>query len=125
MNIQKINTYILDCIDHDAYGFECDNDKEKLQFLYDTFISEYWYPQNVQRYNNNKTLGFQNWISGLPTVFTVDFSNFDIWNKAIELGLLKQDPTDKQIDSFLPKWFHIIAFRTFVLMRKNGVNTNA
>lgn len=122
MNIEKINQYILDCIDNDAYDVECNSDTEKLQFLMNTFIKEAWFHNNIKRHETKQNC-FQEWIAGLPTVYTVDFSNYDIWNRAIELELLKPNPTDKQIEAFLANWFRIIAFRTFVLMRKNGVQT--
>jgi len=44
-----------------------------------------------------------------------------VWNKAVELELLKPEPTDRQIENLLKRWFHIIAQRTFMLMRKHAV----
>ena len=114
----------MDCLDITPYTGEHNmNDKEQLQFLLDTFQKEALYKYNLIRLGSIDKC-FQDWLAGLPSIFNIDFNNYDIWKKAVELELLPANPTDKQIDAFLPKWFHTIQFRTFVLMRKHGINTH-
>ena len=38
----KVYPYILDAITPENYDVTCKTDTEKLQFLYNTFISEFW-----------------------------------------------------------------------------------
>lgn len=121
MNKKLVNHYIMQCIDLEPYlGNHSLSDTEQLQELFNIFESEYLYENNLKRYGTQVRC-FQEWIAGLPTVFDVDFTNFGIWNKAIELQILKPDPTDKQIENLLQRWFHIIAQSTFMLMRKHGI----
>lgn len=122
MNQKAVNQYIMQCIDLEPYIGEHNlSDAEQLQELFNTFKSEYLYEENLKRYGTPVRC-FQEWIAGLPTVFNVDYQNFDVWNKAVQLEILKPEPTDRQIENLLGRWFHIIAQRTFMLMRKNNVN---
>ena len=119
LNIKAFN-YILNCIDGEGYGKTLFTDKDKLQFLADTFKSEYCYPQNLKYYGSySKT--FENWLMGLPSCFNVDFSNYDIIRIAKEWESLPLNATEKQEDKIIENWFKFITNKTFQLMKKYNV----
>ena len=128
MNIEKkptklklINTYILNAIDGEGYGKVLNTDKEKLQFLVDTFNHEYSFPDNLKRYPNNQER-LNNWIQGLPSSFNIDFNHDNIIKVSKELNLLPIDATSKQEDKIITNWFNLIAYKTIVLIRKNNIS---
>lgn len=114
---EKAQAYILDCINSEAYGVVTTTDQEKLQFLYDTFIKEYWYPYNEQRYHTKEN-AFREWIMGLPTPFSIDFSNYDIIQLAKSWGSIPANATEQQEDRIINNYFRFIANHTFQLFRK-------
>ena len=117
---QKTYSYILDCIDSEGYDVSVKTDKEKLQFLYDTFVSEQGY--NI-KYYNSEPKAFQNWIMGLPSCFTIKFTNFDI----LELYKIWHDVnvlTEKQEQKILDNYWDFITVKTFQLFKKFKINQN-
>jgi hypothetical protein len=116
----KINPYILNAIDADAYDKELTTDKEKLQFLADCFKDEYVYPENVRRYPNKQVL-FAEWLKGLPSCFNIDYTYFDIITLSKAWGTIPQDASEKQEDKVCQNWFLMIAQKTFSLMEKHNV----
>ena len=114
--------YILDTIEpYDDK--ELNTDKEKLQFLYDCFFSEYWYDYNKQRYAGNQVRGFADWLAGLPSVFTVAFEWYDIISLAKRWGSLPEDATERQEDKICENWFNLVANKTFQLFKRHNINT--
>ena len=66
--------YILDAIDSDGYAITTNSDAEKLQFLANTFKSEYLFPYNLKRYGTIQNV-LTEWIMGIPSSFNIDFKN--------------------------------------------------
>jgi len=124
MNRTELNkvvfAYILDAIDGEGYGQTFANDAEKLQFLADTFKSEFCYPENL-RYYGNYVNCFANWLMGLPSCFNVDFENYKILELAKSWGCLPINATEKQEDKIINTWFNWMANKTFQLMKKHKV----
>lgn len=109
-------SYILSNIDETTYGIQFDNgkDKERLQFLYDTFKSEYGW--SIARYGLQNA--FREWIMGLPSVYTIDFENYKIIQLAIKWGSLPVTHTDAQAQKILDNWFNFVTVHTFKLFKK-------
>lgn len=124
MTTKELNTkcfaYILNAIDGSGYGRELTTEQDKLQFLADTFKSEYAYPENI-RYYGSFTKCFTGWLQGLPSSFNIDFENYRIIEIAKEWGSIPQNATDKQEDKILDNWFNLITSKTFQLMKKHKV----
>lgn len=113
----KAYRYILDSIDSEAYDVVTTSNQEKLQFLYDTFVSEHGY--NIERIGHYKA--FTNWIQGLPTVFNIAFTNYDIIQLAKSWGSLPKDATKKQEDKIVENYWNFITVKTFQLFQKYGI----
>ena len=124
----KVFPYILDCIDSEEYinsiynpnNFNPKTDREKLQFLYNVFISEYW-SRHKTYYKGNMIDCFKNWLMGLPSVFNVDFENYKILEIAIQWGSIPESASEKQKDKILKNWFNFIAVKTFQLLKKHKI----
>lgn len=116
-----IDQYILDAITPENYDVVCTNDKEKLQFLADTFNSEYA-EQKHRHISTQDALAY--WFSGLPSVFNVVFSNYDIIQLAKSWGTLPQDATEKQEDKITSNYWIFMAAKTMQLMNRNGITIN-
>lgn len=105
--------YILDNIDGDNYGIELSTDAERIQFLHDTFYTEYGWM--VDRVGESKAL--TEWLMGLPSACHIAFMNHEILQIAKEWGSLPENPTEKQEDKILANWFNFIANKIGQLFR--------
>lgn len=114
---EKCFAYILNAIDGSGYGRELITDKDKLQFLIDTFKSEYgWQAKRI-----GYLKAFNEWIQGLPSSFNIDYSYCDIIAIAKKWGSLPTNATKKQEDKVCENWFPLIANKSFQLMKKYKV----
>src|SRR5690606_15394518 len=96
--------YILSVIDGENYGQEPTTDKEKVDFVYQCFKSEAGHlVPRVGEY-----AAFNEWITGLPSSFNVEFRNYRIIEIAKEWGSIPADATEKQEDKILGNWFNLI-----------------
>lgn len=118
---QTINSYILDCIDGSGYGVALNSDKDKLQFLADTFKSEYGH--HISYYGSTQK-ALENWIMGLPSSFNVEFRNGGIIDLAIEWGSIPANASEAQKDKILANWFNLVAFKTIYLLFQNDISLN-
>ena len=109
--------YIIDAIDSDAYDVKTTTKKEKLQFLKDTFRSEYGFAISRMGEVN----AFKEWIQGLPSVFNIPFQNYEILQLAKKSGSLPQNATEKQEDRVLDNYWNFMAVKTFQAFRKYKV----
>lgn len=118
MQRAQINQYILDAIDTEGYDVEADTDKEKLQFLFDTFKSEYgWMIARKGLYG-----AFTEWLQGVPSAIRIDIYYSEIIKLAKQWGSLPQNATERQEDKITENWFPFMANRIFQLFRKHGIN---
>jgi hypothetical protein len=110
-----VKAYIIDQIDNSGYSEQVlITDSDKVQFLHDTFMSEYGW--RVSQVGQIKALS--DWFSGLPSCCTVAFYNSDILDLAVKWGSLPADYTERQADKILDNWFNLVANKTAQLFRK-------
>jgi hypothetical protein len=115
--------YILNAIDNSGYDSskKLTTDKEKLEFLAQTFVGEYCYPENIRYYGTIQDV-MKNWIMGLPSSFNIDFENYRIIEIAKEWHSLRHNATEKSEDKIIENWFNLIAFKTFQLFKLHGID---
>ena len=116
---QKQNRFyereVIDSISSEGFDVkEPKTDKEKLQFLKDTFRSEFGF--QIERIGERKA--FEEWISGLPSSFNIEFTNVGILKLAKKSGSLPQDATEKQEARVLENYFNFITVKTFQAFNK-------
>lgn len=116
----NVRQYILDCIDSSGYDITTTTDAEKLQFLADTFNSEYVFKDNLKYYGSYQNM-FANWLMGLPSSFNIEFRNHYIIEIAKKWNSIPENATEKQEDKIIENWFLFIASHTEQLCRKHKV----
>ncbi len=117
-----VNEYILNCIPSateikSSWGIDVTTEKERLNFVFDCYQSEYNYEQNKKIYPNNQER-FSNWLMGLPSAINVDFENYVISEIGKKWGYLKSDATNKEVNKFTANWFNAMAFKIIQLHEK-------
>lgn len=117
---KQIDQYVLDCIDGSGYGVELKNDKEKIEFLLDTFTKEYCYPQNLQRYRTKQEV-FRQWCMGLPSCFNIEFENYKILELGKKWSFIKEDATERQEDEFINNYWNRLYMNVMQVARKHKV----
>jgi len=117
---QSIQKYVLDCINSENYGIETNTDKEKLQFLVDTFTNEYAYPQNIKRYGTIQNT-FVEWMKGLPSSFNIDFENYRLIELGKEWNFINDKSSEKEIDKYMERYWSGIYMALVALLRKHSI----
>lgn len=107
-----VNAYILNCIDGESYGRTFADNKEKVNFLMETFEKEYIHNNN--RKENPVNL-FASWCQGLPSSFNLAFENYRILEIAREWKTLSTTAAHYQEDKILGNWWNYIANKFFQL----------
>lgn len=114
--------YILNAIDASGYDVpEPKTDQEKLQFLADTFVSEYGH--QVKYYGSHQNT-LANWFAGLPSACNIEFRNHEIIRLAILWNSIPHNASEKQKDKIINNWFNYIAAKTIQLMGKYDITIN-
>lgn len=117
--------YLLDCIDTEGYESVTmtneSSDKEKLEFVLQTFRSEYCYAENLKRYGSYQNT-FANWLMGLPSSMKVDFENYRIIELCKSWGVLPANAIEKQEDKIINNWFNFMAAKFFQLCKSQKIN---
>ena len=114
--------YILDSIDGEGYGVQLETDKQKIDFVYDTFKSEYGY--TIEYYGNNEQRAFREYLAGLPSCINIEFRNYYILEMAKQWGSIPENATEKQQDKIISNWFNYIAINFFQLRAKLSLKEN-
>lgn len=109
--------YVIESIDSEGYDANPKTKKEKLQFLKDTFKSEYGHA--IARQGEQKA--FQEWMQGLPSSYNVEFYNNKILALAKKSGSLPQNATEKQEDRVIENYWNFMSVKTFQAFKKHGV----
>jgi len=110
--------YILAVISNENYSQqELTTEKEKLQFLYDTFIAEYGW--HIKRYGMQKALC--EWLQGLPSAINIAFYNHDIIALAKQWGSLPENATERQEDKIIDRYFVFMAVRILNLWHRHKI----
>lgn len=119
---EKCFAYILDAIPEpseiaEGWNIKAETDAERLQFVLNTFRSEYRY--NIERMGELN--GFREWLLGLPSAINIEFRNYNIIEIAKAWGSIPQDATEKMEDKIIENWFNLIANKFFQLCKRNKV----
>lgn len=125
MRKDKITKYVMDAIDPSGYDVVCENDKEKLQFLINTFNAEYNHDYNLRRLGSVQKV-FEEWLMGVPSCFNIDFYNHKIialgreWDILPPLAMPGKVHAAKE-DQFLQTWYARIYMRVKQLCYKHKI----
>lgn len=113
---KAVYDYVLNAIDFDG------TEKEKLNFFWETFKSEYGYAENFKRYGTmQKTV--EEWLKGLPSAVNIDFTYYDIEKLLREWGYLKDNSTPKKVEKEVDFYWHRCAGALLILLNKYTENT--
>ena len=112
---QQYNTYLLDSIDFDGFGFVAPtNNKEKLLKFFEVFNTEVGY--NIARIGEFNAL--TEYLQGLPSCINIVFTNYDILELAKKYGSLSKNSTDKEDQKILDNYFSFMANNLIKLKNK-------
>ena len=114
---EKIYEYILHNISAEGYGSRLTNDRERIQFLMDTFRSEYGHQINRM----GAFRAFVEWLQGLPSSINIAYTYSDIIDIGKNIGVLDYNASEKKEDKFTENWFPFIANNVWKLARKYKV----
>ena len=114
-----IKRYFISCVDFSDYDDNTPNtEKEKLNEVYNTFLKEFWHDENKRYYSNNKYTAFADWLAGLPSCFTIDFTYYDILRLGREWNTIPEYMTEKKEDDICQNWFKFITLHFFRTLEK-------
>jgi hypothetical protein len=112
---KAVKQHILDSIDNSNYdGAILADDKSKLTFLYNTFISEYGWA--ISDYGQVGAM--REWLQGAPSSINIHLTNHDILKFALSTGYYGAKITERQEEQVLNGWFNLVAVKAFQLFRK-------
>lgn len=104
--------YLLGGINTDEIG-ENATDKEKINFVFDTFNDEYGNAYNKRAYPSEQER-LANYLRGLPSCCSIAFADYAIAQIGKSWGYCK---TPRQEADFVNNWWNRCAFR-LIQMRK-------
>lgn len=107
--------YLLDGINTDEIG-ENATDREKINFVFDTFNDECGNAYNKHTYPSEQER-LANYLRGLPSCIHIAFSDYDIIQIGKSWGY---QMTTKQEANFVNNWWSVIAFR--LIQMRNALN---
>lgn len=108
--------YILDSVYSDVIDTESITDKEKIEFLLDTFFEE------KCKYDRSGMCTFdllREWLQGLPSAISVAFYYSDIAATGKSMGYCKDARSESR---FINNWWTILASNILRLARIYGIN---
>lgn len=122
---EKIRAYILDHMDFSNY-IGCDGypdaepktDAGRVLLCRDIFRSEYVYPDNLRRYGGMYGC-FTEWLRGLPSALTIDFSYYDV-RQIMREWLDQTEEESSRFDDMetWEKFLHLVAREFFAMVDK-------
>ena len=86
---KNYKNYILSTIEEDGEGKPLTTDKEKINYIFDRFYSEYGW--NIDRVGKLKAIS--EWLSGLA--LDIEYYYSDIIKLAIKMGSIDENPSKK------------------------------
>ena len=113
----QVRAYIMACIpDVQTIAAEYDQtiedtDKARVNWVVDTFNSEYGHA--VKQYGKQRA--FSEWLQGLPSAIRIEYRNYRIIEIAKRWGSLPANATEKQEDRIISNWFNFISFKFWQL----------
>jgi len=86
---KNYKNYILSTIEEDSEGKPITTEKEKINYIFDRFNSEYGW--NIERVGKFKAMS--EWLSGLA--LDIEYYNDAIVDLAVKMGSIDPNPNDK------------------------------
>ena len=115
-----VKSYIVDCINSSGRGLEKEPETpfDKVQFLKKCFESEAGW--NIAR--AGKVRAMTDWLQGLPSCLSIEFSNYEILELAKKWGSLPEEPTENEKDRIIENYWNLMANKTLQLfdIKENG-----
>ena len=108
--------YILDSVYSDVIDTESMTDKERIEFLLDTFFEEMY--KNDRRRMCVLDL-LREWLQGLPSAINIAFSYYDIAVTGKSMGYCKNARSESR---FINNWWTILASNILRLARIYEIN---
>lgn len=112
-NLNHFKKIILNSIDLESYDITCESLSEVFENVYNIFEKEY--KHNNNRYETDVKL-FEDYLSGLPTILSVPYTNYDIIENALLDGINLKD--EKEEGSFLISYFSNLSKAFFELKKE-------
>ncbi len=112
----KMFAYILDSVYSDEIDTESMTDKERIEFLLDTFFEEKY------KYDRRRMCTFEllrEWLQGLPSAISVAFYYGDIAATGKSIGYCKDARSEAR---FINNWWGMLAYYILRLARIYEIN---
>ena len=100
---KNYKNYILSTIEDDGWGKPLTTDKEKINYIFARFNSEYSFM--IERVGKHKAMA--EWLSGLA--LSIKYMNDDIIKLAIEMGSIDENPSEKMQNKVCEKYWDFMA----------------
>mgnify|MGYP003117794470 FL=1 len=100
---KNYKNYILSTIEEDGEGKPLTTDKEKINYIFDRFNSEYGFM--VERVGKQKAIS--EWLSGLALDLKYYYS--DIIKLAIKMGSIDENPSEKMQNKVCENYWDFMA----------------
>jgi hypothetical protein len=115
----KVRDYILSNIDNSGYDDKpLPHIENKLQFLHDTFMSEYGH--NVPKMGMTRAL--ESWLQGLPSSINIAFEYYDIHQLLKQWGLINATTTSTRLHELEQSWFMRLAMQIVHLFKTHKIS---
>ena len=100
---KNYKNYILSTIEEDGEGKLLTTDKEKINYIFDRFNSEYGFM--IERVGKQKAIS--EWLSGLA--LDLEYYYSDIIKLAIKMGSIEENPSEKVQNKVCEKYWDFMA----------------
>jgi len=117
--ITKKRAYLIGCIVDNGDDVLKDDatDKEKLQYFFDTFRSEYGWA--LERHT--QPCAVCEYLQGMPSTLSIDVQYVDIERLNIGWGMLRANHTYSEYNHVQGNWFMSCAMMLCQMAREQGV----
>ena len=100
---KNYKNYILSTIEEDGEGKPLTTDKEKINYIFDRFNSEYGFM--IEKVGKQKAIS--EWLSGLA--LDLEYYYSDIIKLAIKMGSIEENPSEKVQNKVCEKYWDFMA----------------
>lgn len=100
---ENYKKYILDSVNNEDETLT--TDKEKINYIFDRFYSEYYFGNISLRYGKQKAMA--DWLAGLS--LNLPYYNSEIIELAIGMGSINDNPNDRLQNKVLENYWEFMA----------------
>lgn len=117
-----IQAYIVESIEVSGYGVNKDVSELKngLQIIVSEFQHAAIYDNNLKRFKHNYQAIFKDWMQGLPSCLSIEFSNYGILEKMAQFGLPL--PANKTEEEGIELYYYLIYRELLKLLKANNID---